>query len=157
VAVGGEEVGCIAPPATARLEKGRAKMARLIAFAWLLDLYDFGAEVAQNLRCPGRRQHAAEIEHTDMRERAQSDLCAHAPELRIEGKLQGFAEVGDAGGATGARRVADDALDRFHVTEAPEVESILDVNELLSELVEIPMCVHVAIDRAPHVGHAIIG
>jgi hypothetical protein len=41
-------------------------MPRLVTFARLFDLDHFSAEIAEDLRCPWRRQHAAEIEHAQM-------------------------------------------------------------------------------------------
>ena len=44
----------------------------------------------------------------------------------------------DARGAARAGLVADDALDGLHVTEPPELEALLDVEELLAHLVGVP-------------------
>ena len=54
-------------------------MARLVAFAGLLDLDDLGAQIAQDLRRPGRRQHARQIEHADMGKGAQFKPPADSP------------------------------------------------------------------------------
>lgn len=58
---------------------------------------------------------------------------------------------GDTGGAAGAGLEADDPFYRLHVTEAPKLEALLDVDQLLTDLVLIPpaLCVFVNTSWAP--------
>ena len=78
-----------------------------------------------------------------------SDLGADLPELREEGAFQRRAQEGDAGGTTGPGAEADDALHRLHVAEAPLLEGILHIHQLLRELVEIEMRLRLAVDPQP--------
>ncbi|MEJ1967550.1 MAG: hypothetical protein WDN03_02765 [Rhizomicrobium sp.] len=66
VAVGGQEIGRVAAAAVRIGQEGRTEEAGLVALAGLLDLDHLGAQVAENLGRPGRRQDAAQIEHADM-------------------------------------------------------------------------------------------
>jgi hypothetical protein len=68
VAVGGKEIGGVAA-----LKKRRPEGARLVALARLFDLQNLGAQIAQDLRGPRSRQHAAQIEDSDMRQRAHGE------------------------------------------------------------------------------------
>src|SRR5579883_761557 len=71
------------------------------------------------------------------------------PQLREEPELQEPAEIGDAFGAAGARLAADDALDGRDMAEAPLAEEILEIDQLLAELVDVPMAFGVAIGGDP--------
>ena len=67
VAVGGKEIGGVGFRAVCVFQEGRAEMARLVAFAGLFDLDDLRTQIAQYLRGPWTGEHAAQIEHADMR------------------------------------------------------------------------------------------
>src|SRR5258708_36743230 len=57
--------------------------------------------------------------------------------------------MGPACGAAGTGPAANDPLDRGHMPEPPLAEVILEIDQLLGELVELPMMRRVAIDRDP--------
>jgi MFS family permease len=78
---------------------------------------------------------------------------ADLPQLREEAALEHPAEIGDPGGAAGAALHADNPLHRLDVSEAPLLEGILEVDQLLGQLVEIPVPGGVAIDGEPGVAH----
>src|SRR3954463_8708977 len=82
--------------------------------------------------------------------RLGADLGADVEQLREEGEVQGGAEEADPGGAARAALVADDALHGLHVTEAPELEGLLDVDELLAHLVGLPVALRGLVDRLEH-------
>ncbi len=63
-AVGGVEIGSPEMAAVGRLHKGGAPAAGVVARALALDLDDVGAEIGENLPCPGPRQDAGKLEHT---------------------------------------------------------------------------------------------
>src|SRR5215831_3108218 len=47
---------------------------------------------------------------------------------------------------SGARLVADDALDGLKVAKAPELEALFDVDELLAHVVLVPPALRVVVD-----------
>src|SRR5450631_1472040 len=84
------------------------------------------------------------------------DRRANGPELREEAQLQGLRKIGDAARPPGAALVADDALDGLHVRVAPQLEVVVEVDELLGELVKIPVRLRAVVNRKPGCCHAII-
>ena len=54
-------------------------------------------------------------------------------------RVERVAQVADARRAAGAALEADDALDRGHMAEAPLPEEVLQVDQLLRQLVEVPV------------------
>src|SRR5690242_15151907 len=81
-----------------------------------------------------------------------SDLRANRPQFRIKRQIQRFLQIAHAARSAGARLVADDAFDRLHMAEAPEMKAVFEIDELLGQFVQIPMRVHVAIDKPPRFG-----
>ena len=65
-------------------------------------------------------------------------------------QAQRLGQVGHAGGAAGAGLVADDAFDRLHVLEAPELEAVIQVDQPLGQLVQIPVLLGIVV----HASHA---
>src|SRR5437773_9669259 len=84
---------------------------------------------------------------------AKLEQRPHLPQLGREDDVERLAQVADAGGAAGAALVADDPLHRLDVAKAPLLEGILEVDQLLGQLVEVPVAAGVAIDREPGVAH----
>src|SRR5690606_16698579 len=72
-------------------------------------------------------------------------------------EIQRLLQETHAGRAAGARLEADDALDRLHVTEAPELEVLFDVDELLRHLVGVPVVGPVLVDRPEHGHDTLVG
>src|SRR4029077_18105385 len=70
-------------------------------------------------------------------------------ELGEKLELERLGQVGDAAGAARAALVADDALDGLQVVEAPELEVVVQVDELLGELVQVPAAPGVVVDAEP--------
>src|ERR1700761_1119847 len=71
---------------------------------------------------------------------------SRSQQLGEEGQLQRLAEEAYAGGAAGAAAEADDALHRFEMTEAPELEVFFDIDQLLAHLIRLPVLLCVAIN-----------
>ena len=88
-------------------------------------------------RCGSMRvkheRHAAAQYQARVRERG-----AHLEQFREEGQLQRLLQEGHARAAAGAALVADDALDRLHVPETPELEIHFHVHQLLAQVVGRP-------------------
>ena len=80
--------------------------------------------------------------------RRLADLGAHGVELGEEGELEGLLQEGGARRSAGARLHADGALHRLQVPEPPELEVLLEVDELLAGLVGRPVVVGVLVDGA---------
>ena len=70
---------------------------------------------------------------------SSADVGANVEQFREEGEVQRCAQEPDARRAARAALVADDALDRLHVAESPELEALLDVDELLAQVVRRPL------------------
>ena len=66
-------------------------------------------------------------------------LGPDVPKLRKKHDLQHAAEIGDTRSAAGAALETDDPLDRRHMVEAPAAEIVLEIDQLLGELIELPM------------------
>jgi hypothetical protein len=60
---------------------------------------------------------------------------AHTEQLGEERRLQNLGEIVHACRAAGAGLEADDALDRFQMAEAPELDVVFDIDELFGEFV----------------------
>ena len=75
-----------------------------------------------------------------------ADAGADLVELGEEGQVEGAAQEVDARGAAGAGLVADRALHDLEVAEAPLLEVVLDVDELLAGLVDAPVLLGRGVD-----------
>src|SRR5215210_7983501 len=84
------------------------------------------------------------------RRRSPADLRPNLQQLREEGQVQCGAQEPDARRAAGPALVADDPLHRLHVPEAPQLEGLLDVDELLAHLVLLPVAIGVLVDALEH-------
>src|SRR5580692_8665494 len=71
----------------------------------------------------------------------------HRVDLREEGEVEGAAQEGDAGAAAGSGLEPDGALHGAHVPESPELDGVLEVNEVLAGGVLGPVGRGVLIDR----------
>src|SRR3990167_5418867 len=71
---------------------------------------------------------------------------AHVEQLREEGQLQGLLEETHARAATGAAPETDDAFDRLHVPEPPQLEALFYIQQLLAQGVGLPVRVDVFVD-----------
>src|SRR5690606_14288821 len=67
-------------------------------------------------------------------------------EFREERQLERPLQEGDATGPAGTASEADDTLDRLHVAEAPELETFLDIDQFLGEVVRLPVVVRILVD-----------
>jgi response regulator RpfG family c-di-GMP phosphodiesterase len=72
-----------------------------------------------------------------------------AQQLGEEGLFEHPFEIGHARGAAGAALEADNALDRLQMPEAPALEMVFEIDQLLGQLVEIPVILRVAVNRRP--------
>lgn len=79
-------------------------------------------------------------------ESLRTDVGADIPELGEHADEDGLLEELDPGGAAGALLEADDALDGFHVAEAPERELLLDIDEFFAHLVGGPGAIGLFVD-----------
>src|SRR5690606_29683769 len=70
-----------------------------------------------------------------------ADLRADVEELGEERQFEGALEERDARRAAGAALEADRPLNGPHVPETPELELVLDVDELLAHLIGVPVLV----------------
>src|SRR5690348_7112978 len=61
-AVGGVEIGRSEMTAIGRLDEGRTPAAGVVAGSLALDLHHVGAEIGENLPCPGPRQDPRKLE-----------------------------------------------------------------------------------------------
>ncbi len=68
-----------------------------------------------------------------------SQLCPHRVQLGEEGQVERALKERHAARSAGARLEPDDALHRLEVAEAPELEVVFQVDELLARLVRRPM------------------
>ena len=66
-----------------------------------------------------------------------------------EPQLEQFREVGNAAGPARATLVADDSFDGLHVAEPPELELVVEIDELLGQLIQIPVLIGVVIHGEP--------
>src|SRR5690606_28057852 len=89
---------------------------------------------------PGRRYHS----------RSLAQDRPYVEQFREKGEVQRLAQESDPRGTAGARPVADDALDRLHVAEAPELEVLLDVDQHLAQVVFRPERVRSLVDLLEH-------
>src|SRR5215831_9470288 len=81
---------------------------------------------------------------------AFADRRAHVDQLGEEHLLERAAQERHARGATGSRLVTDDALDGLEVAEAPELEALFDVHQLLAHVVGVPPAPRIVVDRLEH-------
>src|SRR5678816_3502855 len=101
--------------------------------------------------CAGERRLYAASARTTQRYQAgillfRPDDRPYFQQLRKERQLQRLLQERNAGRTAGAALVADDALDRLHVAEAPELEALLDVDELLAHVVVAPELLGLLVD-----------
>src|SRR5689334_10162023 len=75
-----------------------------------------------------------------------ADSGTNVEQFREEGEVEGRAEEANPGRAARTSLVADQALDRFHVAESPELEALLDIDELLAEFVCRPLTGGLSVD-----------
>src|SRR5688572_6699212 len=92
--------------------------------------------------------------HTSFLRRISVNLGPDIDQFREQGHLEALPEEGDAGGAAGAGLEADDALHGLHVAEAPELEVLLDVDQLLAHVVLGPELVRILVNHLEHGGDA---
>src|SRR5580765_3918132 len=78
------------------------------------------------------------------------DNCPYFQQFREERQLKRLPQERNAGRAARAALMANDALDRLHVAEAPELEALLDVDELLAHVVVAPELVGLLVDSAEY-------
>src|SRR2546423_8589551 len=83
---------------------------------------------------------------TRSRRSASVNLGADIDQLGEERGLEALPEEGHAGGAAGAALEADHALDGLDVAEAPELEVLLDVDQLLAHVVLGPVLLRILIN-----------
>src|SRR5439155_17288310 len=69
----------------------------------------------------------------------RSDDRAHVDELRKERVLERALEKGHAAGPACPCFLADDALDRFEMAEAPKLKALVDIDQLFAHLVGVPV------------------
>src|SRR6266542_980046 len=81
---------------------------------------------------------------------SRADLGAYVDQLGKEPVIERALEERDAGRSSGARLESDDALDRLQMPKAPELERLLDVDELLRHFVRIPPVLGILVDRLEH-------
>src|SRR3954469_25577941 len=86
----------------------------------------------------------------------RSELGACAPELREKHHVQHPAQVVHARGAAGAALQADDPLHRGRMAEAPLAERVFEIDQLLGELVELPVLPGVPVDLHPGLAHRFV-
>src|SRR5215472_2760709 len=79
-----------------------------------------------------------------------ADHRAHVDQLGEERMLERPAQERHARRPSGPRLVADDALDGLQVAEAPELEALLDVDQLLAHVVLVPPGLRVVVDDLEH-------
>src|SRR5665213_2750068 len=68
-----------------------------------------------------------------------SQFRAHVPELREERDVEHLAEITHSDRAARPAFATDDALHRRHVSEAPLLKPVLEVDQLLHQLIGIPV------------------
>src|SRR3954452_20147453 len=83
--------------------------------------------------------------------RSAPDAGADLVQLREEREVERAAQEVDPGRAAGAGFLPDGALDDLQVTEAPLLEVVLQVDELLTGLVDAPVLVRLGIHTGEHV------
>src|SRR6185437_1685053 len=74
---------------------------------------------------------------------------ADLPELGKELELERLREVGHPARAPGAGLVADDPLHRLQVMAAPQLKLVVEVDQPLGELVQVPVLFRVVVDTEP--------
>src|SRR5688572_13836556 len=74
---------------------------------------------------------------------------AHGPELREKPELEQLGQVSHPARAARTALVTDDPLHSLHVAEAPELELVIEVDELLGELVQVPVLLGVVVHGEP--------
>src|SRR5450631_1588342 len=74
---------------------------------------------------------------------------ANLPEFGEQHDVEHLAQVPRPAGAAGAALEADDPLHRGDVVEAPAAEIVLEIDQLLGELIDLPMRRRFAVDRFP--------
>src|SRR4051812_46318242 len=77
---------------------------------------------------------------------ASFNLGADIDQLGKERRVEALLEEGDAGGAAGAALEADHALDGLDLPEAPELEVLFDVDQLLAHVVLGPVLLCILIN-----------
>src|SRR5258708_14974910 len=82
--------------------------------------------------------------------RSLSEDGAHVDQLGEARIVERSLEERHAGRCARARLVADDPFDRLQMTEAPELEALLDIDQLLAHVVRIPPLLRIAVDRLEH-------
>src|SRR3954451_24973323 len=89
---------------------------------------------------------------TCWRSQSSSQVGADIDKFGEQRDLERFAQERDAVGAAGAALEADHALDGLDVTEAPELEVLFDVDQLLAHVVGVPVRLRVVVDSLEHGG-----
>src|ERR1700749_850790 len=84
--------------------------------------------------------------------RTPSHRRPHLPELRKEPEFQRLRQIRHAAGTPGAALVADDALDRLQMMKAPDLELMIQIDEALGELVQVPLLLRVVVHAQPRAG-----
>src|ERR1700730_7172235 len=71
------------------------------------------------------------------------------PQLRKELELQRLRQVGDPTAAAGTGLVANDALHRLQMVTAPQLEVVIEIDQPLGELVEVPVFFSIVVHAEP--------
>ncbi len=79
------------------------------------------------------------------------------PELREEPEFQCLGEIGHTAGTASAALVADDALHRLHVLEAPQLEAMVEVHQPFGQFVQVPVLLRVVVHAQPRPGDRLAG
>src|SRR4051794_1011614 len=85
---------------------------------------------------------------------ASSKIRTNLPDLREQHHVEHLAQIAHPAGAAGSALEADHAFHRRHMAKAPEAEGVFQVGELLSELVQVPVRMRVAVHGEPRGLHA---
>src|SRR5438132_5931985 len=81
-------------------------------------------------------------------------MGADIDQLGKQSDVERLAQERDAVAAAGAALEADDALDRLHVPEAPELEVFLDVDQLLAHVIAVPVLPGIVVNQLENANHA---
>src|SRR3954452_24610697 len=85
-----------------------------------------------------------------------ADAGADLVQLREERQVERAAQEVDAGRPAGPGLLPDGALDDLQVTEAPLLEVVLEVDELLARLIDAPVLVGLGVHPGEHVDQALV-
>src|ERR1700716_3786176 len=95
---------------------------------------------------PSRASTREKRGQTFCRSQTSFNLCTDIDQFRKQGNFEAFSQERHAGGAAGAALEADDPLDGLHMPEAPQLEILLHVDQLLAHVVLGPVALRVFVD-----------